>query len=49
MSALSIEQNAAYEYLIIVLWFHGSVVDADVVDQAGEEGVGFHGLTGANV
>jgi hypothetical protein len=28
---------------------HDSVVDADVVDQAGEEGAGFHGLAGSEV
>ena len=32
-----------------LLWTHGAVVDADIVDQAGEEGAGGHKLVGANV
>jgi len=32
-----------------VLRFHGSVVDADVVDQTGEEGAGRLGLAAADV
>ena len=31
------------------LWNYYSVVNADIVDQAGEEGTGFHTLAAANV
>ena len=31
------------------LWDHYSIVNADVVDEAGEEGSGFHSFTGAYV
>jgi hypothetical protein len=32
-----------------LLWTHGSIVDADVVDQAGKEGSGFLGLAGVEI
>ena len=32
-----------------LLWSHGPVVDADVVNRAGPEGSGFRSFAGANV
>jgi len=52
-SPVNIFRDVSFSFLLYeiseLLWSHGSVVNTDFVDQAGEVGSGFHILAATNI